>query len=118
MWTTALTGLHNGIIYSVEPLWYVTGASTLLSGLGYLDGSGLKNQVKNQVRARVDKLDQSDLKARVTATMDNFDQLELKAKDNIDMLESRAKDNIEILELKAKETISKLDQSLNNLPKR
>jgi hypothetical protein len=26
----------------IEPLWYITTCTTLWSGLGYLDGSGLK----------------------------------------------------------------------------
>ena len=26
----------------MEPLWYFTGATTVCSGLGYLDGSGVK----------------------------------------------------------------------------
>jgi hypothetical protein len=32
-------------IIIIEPLWYVTGVTTILSGLGYLDGSGLKKLI-------------------------------------------------------------------------
>lgn len=29
----------------IEPLWYITAMTTILSGLGYMDGSGLRKIV-------------------------------------------------------------------------
>lgn len=33
------------LLVSIEPLWWITGTTTVLSGVGYLDGSGLKEIV-------------------------------------------------------------------------
>lgn len=40
-------GLHWPFetIESMEPLWYITAASTVLSGLGYMNGSGMRKIV-------------------------------------------------------------------------
>ena len=40
----------------IQPLWYVTGVTTVLSGLGYIDGSGLKKIVKG-TKNRIKNMD-------------------------------------------------------------
>lgn len=32
----------NPSLAVLEPMWWITGGTTILSGLGYLDGSGIK----------------------------------------------------------------------------
>ena len=36
----------------LEPLWYVTGFTTVVSGLGYLDGSGIRKMQDRVTNAR------------------------------------------------------------------
>lgn len=42
-----------GIEY-LEPLWWITASTTVLSGLGYLDGSGVK-QVAQSMKSKFHK---------------------------------------------------------------
>lgn len=38
----------------ISPMWYITGTTTLVSGLGYLDGQGIKSNIKYFTSKRKD----------------------------------------------------------------
>ena len=66
----------------IEPLWYITGVTTILSGLGYIDGSGFR-KIVTKVKEGGKRKNVNKISYESRMDSNSFEYYKEQSKDNV-----------------------------------